>query len=82
MIAAVWLFILSTEPYRSVETADSVISCYQHEGVIYSLEVTNEATDKLLNGLPVTITPTNGPNPVCDRVERDYDCGNCHASSL
>jgi len=79
MLTAVWFFILSTEPYRSVETADSVISCYQYEGKIYSLEVVNTATDKLMNGEPVTITPYDGGQPLCDRAV--YVCGTgCHAS--
>ena len=80
MITAVWFFVLTTEPYRTVELSDSVISCYLYDDRIFSLQVTNEATDKLMNGEPVTITPTDGPHPVCDRSV--YVCGSCHASSL
>jgi len=78
MLTAIWVFLLSTEPYRTIELSDSVISCYEYDDRIYSLEVTNEATDKLLNGEPVTITPYEGGQPLCDRDV--YVCSSCHAS--
>ena len=79
MLTAIWVFLLSTEPYRTIELSDSVISCYEYDDRIYSLEVTHEATDKLMNGEPVTITPYDGGQPLCDRAV--YVCGTgCHAS--